>query len=174
MAGATWNCWRLGAPSVCTMPPCTSLQCHFIWSHIRRVHVCLAITCHSYFWQIDQGFLSATAVTRGWNGYWINSEHRKLALEKNILPPLLPELEPETFRSRIRRGTTELSPLPINYVIIIMLWVLTISLRYWGYIWLKHYRYIKRLISWPCNIRLFYACGSHSRCTMVALTHSVT
>ena len=29
-----------------------------------------------------------------------------------ILPPLLPGLEPETFRSRVWRPTTELSPFP--------------------------------------------------------------
>ena len=46
-----------------------TLQCYFIRSHIRRMHVCLTATCHSPFWQNDRGLLRATAVTRGWNGY---------------------------------------------------------------------------------------------------------
>ena len=32
---------------------CSSVQ-RFIWSHIRRVHVCLAVTCHWHLWQIWQ------------------------------------------------------------------------------------------------------------------------
>ena len=32
------------------------------------------------------------------------SQHRKLTFKKKILPPLLPELELETFRSRVRRS----------------------------------------------------------------------
>ena len=38
-------------------------------------------------------FLRATAVTPGWNGYRKKSQHRKLTLEKKILPPLLPGLD---------------------------------------------------------------------------------
>ena len=51
-------------------------------------------------------------VPRGLNGYRNKSHHRKLTLEKKILPPALPGLEPETFRSRVYRSTTELSSLP--------------------------------------------------------------
>ena len=32
--------------------------------NIRRVHVCLAVTCHLFFWQNDRGILRATVVTR--------------------------------------------------------------------------------------------------------------
>ena len=39
------------------------LKCDFIRCHIRRVHVCLAVTCHLHFWQNDQYHLRATAVT---------------------------------------------------------------------------------------------------------------
>ena len=49
MAGATWNCCSLGSVLAYTIEPCTSLQCHFIQSHIDRVHVCLAVTCHLQF-----------------------------------------------------------------------------------------------------------------------------
>ena len=65
-AGATWNSCRLGARSVCTMQPCTSLHGHFIQSHIGRVRACLAVTCHLHFWQNDQDLL----LKREWNGYW--------------------------------------------------------------------------------------------------------
>ena len=42
---------------------------HFIGS---RTYVCLGVTCHSHFWQNDQGLLRATAVSRGWkNRHWI-------------------------------------------------------------------------------------------------------
>ena len=63
------KCGRLGASSVCTIQPCTRLQCHFIRSDIGRVYACLAVTCHLRFWQNDRDLLRATAVTRGWNGY---------------------------------------------------------------------------------------------------------
>ena len=46
----------------------------------------------------------ATAVTRGWNGYRNKSHHRKLTMGKQMCPPLLPGLEPETFRSGVRRS----------------------------------------------------------------------
>ena len=52
--------------------PYNSAPCHFMQSHIRKVRVCLAVTCHLPFWQNDWDlllFLHATAVTRGWNVY---------------------------------------------------------------------------------------------------------
>ena len=71
---------------------------HFTQSHIRRVYACLAVTCHLRFRQNDRGLLRATAVRRGWNGQQHKSQHRKLTLEKNSLPLLLPGLEPATFQ----------------------------------------------------------------------------
>ena len=62
MADATWNCRRLGARSVYTIQPRTSLQCHFIRSHM---HVRLSVTCHLHFWKNDRDLLRATVVTRG-------------------------------------------------------------------------------------------------------------
>ena len=41
MAGATWNCCCLGASSVYTIQPYTSLQYRFIQSHICRVYMCV-------------------------------------------------------------------------------------------------------------------------------------
>ena len=45
------------------------LQRHFIQSHIGRVYVCLAGTCHLHFWQHDRDLLHATVVT--WGVEWI-------------------------------------------------------------------------------------------------------
>ena len=68
------------------------------------MYVCLAVTCHLHLRQNDRDLLHVTAVTRGWNGYRNKSQHRKLTLEKKILPPLLPGLKPGTFQSRVRRS----------------------------------------------------------------------
>ena len=81
-------------------------------SHIRKVYACLAVTCHLRFWQDDRGLLRATAVTRGWNGYRNKSQHRKLTLEKKILPPPQQGFEPATFRSRVRTSNHWAIPAP--------------------------------------------------------------
>ena len=77
---------------------------HFMQSHIRKVYACSAATCPLHFWQNDRGLLRATAVIRGWTGYRNRSQHRKLTLEKKIIPPLLQGFEPTTFWSRVRRS----------------------------------------------------------------------
>ena len=56
----------ISAHSVYTIQPCT-MSLHA--SHIRKMYVCLAVTCHLHFWQNDRGLLRATVVTKGWNGY---------------------------------------------------------------------------------------------------------
>ena len=56
-------------------------------------------------WPNDRDLLRATAVTLGWNGYRNKSHHRKLTLEKKILPSLLQGVEPATFQSRVRKDT---------------------------------------------------------------------
>ena len=58
----------VSARSVYTIQSYTMSR-HFMQSHIRSVHACLAVTCHQHFWQNGRGLLRATAVTRGWNGY---------------------------------------------------------------------------------------------------------
>ena len=58
--------------AVSAQVPCTPYNhapCHFMQSHIRKVYVCLAVTCHLHFWQNDRDLLRATAVTQGWNRY---------------------------------------------------------------------------------------------------------
>ena len=52
------------ACSVYTSQPCT-MSPHFMQCHIHKVHACLAVTCHLHFWQNDQEFLHATAITQG-------------------------------------------------------------------------------------------------------------
>ena len=47
------------------------------------------------------------------------SQHRKMTVEKKILLPLLPGLEPETFWSQVHHSTTELSLLPLGIVEVI-------------------------------------------------------
>ena len=75
----------LGASSVWTIQPYTSLHCHFIWSCICKMYVCLAVTCHLHFWQNDQDLLRAAAVTQGWNGYRNKNQH-KIDLGKENYP----------------------------------------------------------------------------------------
>ena len=114
----------LGARSVYAIKLC-SMSRHFMQCHIRRMHMCLTVTCHLLFLAKWPGLallgemagpghfakicrwrdlLRATAVTRGCNGYRSKIQHRKLTLEKFIIPPLLPRLEPATFRWRAQRS----------------------------------------------------------------------
>ena len=103
----------VSARSVYTIQPCT-MSSHFMQSHIRRVHACLAVTCHLHFGQNDRYLLHCRivtwiAVTYGWNGSQNKSMHRKLTLEEKIL---MPGLEPETFQSRVRRCNQWAVPAP--------------------------------------------------------------
>jgi len=118
---------------LCT--PYNHAPCHFMQSHIRKVYACLAVTCHLRFWQNDRGLLRATAVTRGWNGYRNKSQHRKLTLEKKILPPLQQGFEPATFRSRVRRSNHWAIPAVVIYIIVVFIfcWVCSVCLCRWTF-----------------------------------------
>ena len=113
IAGAMWNCCCPSTHSVYIIQPCTSLQCHFISKpHNSSMHVCLAEICHSlHFLQNDQDLLRATAVKweggRGVNEYCNKSWHRKLTLERKIVPPLLQRLRPMTFWSQVGTGIAQ-------------------------------------------------------------------
>ena len=48
---------------LCT--PYNHATCHFMQSHIPKVHACLSVTCHLHFWQNDQDLLRATAGNTG-------------------------------------------------------------------------------------------------------------
>ena len=91
----------VSARSVYTIQSCTMSR-HFMQSHIRRMHLCLAVTCHLHFWQNDRDLLGATAVTPGWNGCRNKNQHRTFTFEKQLFPSVLPVLDPVTFRSRVR------------------------------------------------------------------------
>ena len=100
----------VSAQVLCT--PCNHAPCHFMQSHIRKMHACLAFTCHLHFWQNDLDLLRATAVTGGSNGYRNKSQHRKLAPEGGEIPPLLQGFEPVTFQSRFLRSNHWAIPAP--------------------------------------------------------------
>ena len=99
MAGATWNCWY-SVCSVYTVQPC-AMWCHFMQSHIRRVHTCLAVT--RTVGRMTGIFCDATAVTWGWNEDRNKSQHRSWPWrQKNKkIPPLLLGLKPKTFQSQV-------------------------------------------------------------------------
>ena len=97
MTGTKWECCHLCVRVVYATEPFTSLECHFFRRHIRRVYVCLAVTCHL---QNDRGLLRATVVTCGGG---TDTEIRVSTESWKFLPPLLRGLELATFRSRVRR-----------------------------------------------------------------------
>ena len=99
-------------------------------SHIHKVYACLAVTCRLHFWQNDRGLLRATAVTREWNGYRNKSQHRKLTLEKKILPPLLQGFEPATFQSWVRRSNHWAIP-AVGYAGTSYCWITTALYLIW-------------------------------------------
>ena len=98
------------AQVLCT--PYNHAPCHFMQSHLSKVYACLAVTCHLHFWQNDRDLLRATVVTRGWNGYWNKSQHRKSTLEKKILPPLQQGFEPANFQSWVWHSNHWAIPAP--------------------------------------------------------------
>ena len=67
MAGAMWNCCLLGM--FCVHHTTKHHVNHFMLSHVRRVNVCLAVTCHLHFTQNGRNLLHSSAVTQGWNRY---------------------------------------------------------------------------------------------------------
>ena len=71
-----------------------------------RVYACLGIACHCTFSRMTRVFYVPLQYT-GIEQTGHKSPHRKLTLEKKILPPLLPGFELATFRSRVRRSTQQ-------------------------------------------------------------------
>ena len=113
MVDATWKCCHLGMFCVHH----TTMH-HVISCNATTFHVCM-FSCNLPPALLVEwlGYVHATAVTQGWNGYQNKSQHRKLTLEKKILPLLLPGFKPETFWSQVRESrdsTIELSPLLAN------------------------------------------------------------
>ena len=93
---------------LCT--PYDHALCHFMQSHLRKVHTYLAVTYHPHLWQNDRGLLRATVVTRGWNGYRNKSQHRKLTRRRKLFRRR--DSNPRPFDHESGAPTTELSPLP--------------------------------------------------------------
>jgi len=91
--------------------PYNHAPCHFMQSHIHKVYVCLAVTCHLHLWQNDRDLLRATVVMQGWNRYWNKGQHRKVTLGK-ILLLLLQGFEPATFQSRVQHSNHWAIPAP--------------------------------------------------------------
>ena len=102
MADVTWNL-LLSRRTFCVH---RTIMHQFVMS--RRC-VCLAVTWHLHFRQNGRDLLRANTVTWGWNRFQNKSQHRKLTLEKKILPQFVLGLELATFRSRVQRSSTELS-----------------------------------------------------------------
>ena len=63
-------------------------------SRIRRMHACLAVTCHLHFWHNHRDLMRATAVVRGWNGSG-NKPAQKVD-PGEINSPDIPGFEPAT------------------------------------------------------------------------------
>ena len=87
MAGATWNCCHL---STMTIQQYTRLQCHFIQSHISRVHVFSCNLPHALLSDWPESFAfycGNTGVERFFYEYWNKSQHNKLTLQKKKKNP---------------------------------------------------------------------------------------
>ena len=61
---------------LCT--PYNYAPCHFMQSHIHKVHACLVVTCHQHYWQNDQDLLRATAVKQGRGSYQNKESSQKV------------------------------------------------------------------------------------------------
>ena len=81
----------------------------------------LAVTCNPHLWQNDLDLLRATAVTwggggggggGGGDGYQNKSQHRKMTLEKKILP----RAPARTRRTRDLNFADESVALPLSYI----------------------------------------------------------
>ena len=98
----------VSAQVLCT--PYDHAPCQFMQSHIHKVYACLAVTCHPHFWQNDRDRLRATAVTREWNGYRNNSQHRKSSWRGKFSRRSCRDSNPRPFNNESGALTTELSP----------------------------------------------------------------
>ena len=100
----------VSAQVLCT--PYNHAPCHFMQSHIRKVHAYLAVTCHMHFWQNDRDLLRATAVRRGWNGYRNKSQHRSRPCRRKFSRRASRDSNPRPFNHESGALTTELFPPP--------------------------------------------------------------
>ena len=98
---------------LCT--PYNHAPCHFIQSHIHKVHACLAVMCHLPFRQNDLDLLHAIAVT--WGVEWIpkyESAQKVDPGDRHSSAWTMQGFKPVTFQSWVRHSNhwlTELSSL---------------------------------------------------------------
>ena len=105
------GCCRLCA-RLCTPYNHAPVYSHFIHSHIRRMHVCFAVTCHLHFWQNDRDRLRAATVTRGMERIPINKPQKVDPEEENYpAAPAGPASNPRPFDHESGALATKLSPL---------------------------------------------------------------
>ena len=100
----------VSAQVLCT--PYNHAPCHFMQSHIRRVHACLAVTCHLHFWQNYRDLLRATAVTRGGTDTEIRVSTESRPWRRKFSRRSSRDSNPRPFDHESGALTTELSPPP--------------------------------------------------------------
>ena len=105
------GCCRLCA-RLCTPYNHAPVYSHFIHSHIRRIHVCFAVTCHLHFWQNDRDRLRAATVTRGMERIPVNKPQKDDPEEENSPAASAgPASNPRPFDHESGALATKLSPL---------------------------------------------------------------
>ena len=100
---------------LCT--PYKHAPCHFMQSHIRKVHACLAVTCHLHFWQTDRALLRATAVTRGGTDTEIRVGTESRPWRRKFSHRSCRDSNPRPFHHESGASTNELSTLPNIYIL---------------------------------------------------------
>ena len=99
---------------LCT--PYKHAPCHFTQSHIRKVHACLAVTCHLHFWQYDRALLRATTVTRDDTDTEIRVSTESRPWRRKFSHRSCRDSNPRPFHHESGALTTELSPLPMSCI----------------------------------------------------------
>ena len=112
MAGAMWNCCGLGASSVYTIQPCTSLQCRFIQSRTGRVHMYLAVTCTCTFGKMTGIFYELLQQHRGGTDTEMRVSTESWPWRKKFSHFSSRDSNPGLFNHESRALTTELMPTP--------------------------------------------------------------
>ena len=129
------NHWAISAPqTVWVQPKFTSYMTvpHIDWNGYQNGYRNMTVS------HVDwNGYWNMTVSHVDWNGYrneYRNkSQHWKLTLEEKILPPLLPGLEPATFRPRVRRRrSTTLAISTLRYALIVQFFSLSEWNAYWN------------------------------------------
>ena len=91
-------------PSRCVLcTPYNHVPCHFMQSHIHKVHACSAVTCYLHFWQNDRNILHGTAVTPGWNRYRHKSTE-SWPWRRRFSHRSCQDSNPQPFPSRVRHS----------------------------------------------------------------------